>query len=624
MPLRLSFSRFPQIHCAFWSKGSISRYIDLETDMAKIHNKTRKKTQPSIDESALTVGDVIRRLLPYGTETEPVPRRSPWQQCPQWPADVFAAAAGVVHASSCYAEPGIALSRNDAERVQKRARAQAHMEAGRRWAEQMIVPDLAQQHWATLYKAFDRPIDDSTRAAENWKRAALALVAISDEACSGAGFFPIGDDGVANYVWYELMARGSRKPVLALPHSIALLVPNEIACVLPKSLTPNVGCTLRSLTHHVAFLPGKGVVKPEWLVNPGDEVSRRIEQAKKRPSRERLSERVFNILLMPFPYVIHATDFNVTRPAGDHGDGYFTLAQNWLMNGRRRVSANEMADFIGALIENAEMDAGPVHAVILPEGVFNQTIARPVAQRLARRFRHLELFVTGQVIGRPPKQRNVAAQYRLLDGEIISVTEQSKHHRWRLEESQIRQYQLGGIIDPNFIWWEHIDVHNRSIGFSINRHGAIVAALVCEDLARNDPVLPTVAAVGPALVIALLLDGPQLTNRWPGRYATVLAEDPGSSVLTLTSLGMIERSAMPGGEVKPVVGLWKDSYGSAKELVLPRGSHGLVLSLNCCSRHQVTLDHRHKEVAVQYRLGAVRAVRAENPPRWLERKGSSA
>jgi hypothetical protein len=49
-------------------------------------------------------------------------------------------------------------------------------------------------------------------------------------------------------------------------------------------------------------------------------------------------------------------------------------------------------------------------------------------------------------------------------------------------------------------------------------------------------------AIGPNLVIALLMDGPQLENRWPARYATVLAEDPGSAVLTVTSLGMVRRS----------------------------------------------------------------------------------
>ena len=151
--------------------------------------KNRRKTRSSEDESALTVGDVVRRLLPYGTQIGS--KRLPWRSCPEWPPDTFTAAVGVVHASSCYAEPGIALSRDDAEREQKRSRAAAHIKAGKSWADRMIVPALAQQHWATLYNAFDAPIDDSTRAAEAWKRAALALVAITDEACNGAGYFPV-------------------------------------------------------------------------------------------------------------------------------------------------------------------------------------------------------------------------------------------------------------------------------------------------------------------------------------------------------------------------------------------------------------------------------------------------
>jgi len=36
-----------------------------------------------------------------------------------------------------------------------------------------------------------------------------------------------------------------------------------------------------------------------------------------------------------------------------------------------------------------------------------------------------------------------------------------------------------------------------------------MCALVCEDLARPDPVANIVRAVGPNLVIALLMDGPQ-------------------------------------------------------------------------------------------------------------------
>ena len=62
------------------------------------------------------------------------------------------------------------------------------------------------------------------------------------------------------------------------------------------------------------------------------------------------------------------------------------------------------------------------------------------------------------------------------------------------------------------------------------RETATLSVLICEDLARYDPVLTVMNAIGPNLVIALLMDGPQLERRWCGRYATALADDPGSSV----------------------------------------------------------------------------------------------
>jgi len=120
------------------------------------------------------------------------------------------------------------------------------------------------------------------------------------------------------------------------------------------------------------------------------------------------------------------------------------------------------------------------------------------------------------------------------------------------------------------------------------------------------------------------MDGPQLPNRWPGRYATVLAEDPGSAVLTLTNLGMIERSALPNVPNRAVVGLWKDRHGDPKELILPANHHGLVLSLNCSEKRQVTLDHRRApNPTIEYRLGAMRPVALKNPPRWLDRRAGN-
>ena len=86
----------------------------------------------------------------------------------------------------------------------------------------------------------------------------------------------------------------------------------------------------------------------------------------------------------------------------------------------------------------------------------------------------------------------------------------------------------------------------RSIQFLELGGGITIVAVVCEDLARLDAVADLLRTVGPTLVLTVLLDGPQLASRWTARYASVLADDPGSAVLTLTSFGMVERSR-PGG-----------------------------------------------------------------------------
>lgn len=86
-------------------------------------------------------------------------------------------------------------------------------------------------------------------------------------------------------------------------------------------------------------------------------------------------------------------------------------------------------------------------------------------------------------------------------------------------------------------------------------------------MARQDPAADLIRAVGPNLLIALLMDGPQLKDRWAARYASVLAEDPGSSVLTLTRLGMARRSRpflrTTGRRAEPsqVIALWRDAGG---------------------------------------------------------------
>ena len=118
---------------------------------------------------------------------------------------------------------------------------------------------------------------------------------------------------------------------------------------------------------------------------------------------------------------------------------------------------------------------------------------------------------------------------------------QAKHHRWYVDRPQIVSHQLAGALSSSRGVWENIDLPGRLLHF-VTLNPITWSVLICEDLARQEPAADLIRAVGPNLLIALLMDGPQMSSRWPARYAAVLAEDPGTSVLTLTSLGMAERS----------------------------------------------------------------------------------
>jgi hypothetical protein len=132
-----------------------------------------------------------------------------------------------------------------------------------------------------------------------------------------------------------------------------------------------------------------------------------------------------------------------------------------------------------------------------------------------------------------------------------------------------------------------------------------------------DPVQTVIRSVGPNLVIALLMDGPQMTKRWPARYATVLAEDPGSAVLTLTSLGMIKRSYIPGDPEARQIALWKEAGGTTRELSLPCNAQALLVKLVSSWEENFTSDGRSDRVgSLHLSLSDVRVIAQPLPPIW--------
>ncbi len=555
---------------------------------------------------SLRVGDVIRGMLPNGSDQA---QKSPtWTQAPIWTPDLFAIAATLIEKSSCYAEPGIAFSKDAKQRAAKQRRALRAQRIGGEWANKFGVPARVQALWRKLLSAEHDLVCCGTGGGRSWKLAAMELLAIADEACAGMGYQPSRSDGLANFLWQQLIAQYSgRQSPLQLPNSLTHLVPADVACVMPKAMTADVGCTLRSLSHNLALLPGIGCVQTEWSVDSA------------RESSGGRTEDPFNVLLVPFPYVVRASDFAVSRPATAKFDGYFFLKQNWLWHGGKKVRPAAFAQFLIELIREAEKECGAVHALVFPEASLDQNTAIGIGKLLAKKAPRLELMICGTLGSDGNGTRNEAALLRFDEGQIADTYVQSKHHRWKLDGPQIKRYQLGDKLDPEFKWWEDIAVDDRKIRFGVNRHEAVIATLVCEDLARHDPVLGVLTAVGPSLVVALLMDGPQFEARWSGRYATALADDPGCSVLTITSVGMIDRFN-PTGPGQRVIGLWKDRTGQAVQLVLPPANHGVILSLKAATCEQTTMDHRSDGGSVvEYRLGLARAVAVKKIPQWLDR-----
>jgi hypothetical protein len=205
-----------------------------------------------------------------------------------------------------------------------------------------------------------------------------------------------------------------------------------------------------------------------------------------------------------------------------------------------------------------------------------------------------------------------AATPRYSTGQEWFHVRQNKHHRWSLDRDQIYQYHLGGSLHPHIRWWEAMEVPHSSVQFVELGDGLTLVFLVCEDLTRINNVAEIVRSVGPTMVLTPLLDGPQLSSRWAARYASVIADDPGSAVMTLTAYGMAQRSRPHGRPSSPVIGLSKDPVRGLREVALEPGAQGVLLTL-CGDRiTRRSADGRHPvENVTEYFTVNVFQVRAD-------------
>jgi predicted amidohydrolase len=242
----------------------------------------------------------------------------------------------------------------------------------------------------------------------------------------------------------------------------------------------------------------------------------------------------------------------------------------------------------------AKDQVGRIDGVVLPELALTNSTHRQVKNAVLDNGSFLISGVGSPSIGKKVGTNCVALDIPIVGLDFQTNIRQSKHHRWKLTKSQIVQYGLSTHLNPAASWWEHISIAERRLVFVAMRPWLALSVLVCEDLARPDPAGDIVRAVGPNLVVSILADGPQLTDRWSARYATVLADDPGCSVLCLTSAGMAELSKpRPGGMSRShVVALWKDAERGLIEIELPTGADAIVLNISVDYKEEWSIDGR--------------------------------
>ncbi len=568
----------------------------------------------SPESNALTIDEYLTYLAPEVWNDN-------WETLPAWPGDVFAIVASLLHRSGAYSGIGTEFWKDDGEDWETEARTiaaawrqQLSGQLSGRFEEVEEVPAKLQEWWSVLCESFDEGISD-IRKNSDLCEAIVQLCAVCDEVFEGVGVVPFSQltdparvtsrknevmfwqaclDLLEGEDMQSIDANGTSDPDDGIqdrierdrPASLCRFISPSRARVMPKAQTPKLGLSIRSLTHYISLCPPT-LLRASWVWHA--------------TTRPRIDDHYCNLLLFPWP-------FEVTPRQFSSADGECARHPNtgWFKYEPNDCSAWELAQKVEAYIDKAENEVGRVHVLVLPETALTDEQHEKIRSVAIERKIILVAGVAHRdVHSEQSRTHNCAAvtfpTYLETDEAAFQSSRymQDKHHRWKLDHDQIVRYSLSAVLDSQKEWWENIPLPERSLNVFPIRDWLCTCPLICEDLARLDPAGQFVRAMSPDLVIALLFDGPQLATRWPAHYAGVLAEDPGSSVLTLTSLGMARLSRPVNHDPNrstDVIGLWRDPMNGSVEIRLPTGRNAAVLTIQRKEISTATADGRTKNV----------------------------
>jgi hypothetical protein len=520
--------------------------------------------------------------------------------CPFWPPDVFAVCGAILQSSGGY----IHVFERDADDDREYAAAAS---VGRTWRARIdkletvspktlvrTTPREVRESWRKICAArrFEMvDLRDDPESTRTLVRELTRLVIVADSACSGIGV-------VVGSKKRRFLAVADKLLTENTQNTYTWDISDRTVSVLAKQHTPQRGATFRSLTHSLSLYWGNDI-EGRWI-GPLEVI------------KGRLDAKSTSLLLLPWPTQIDTKDFVLApsrkRSSGHPDNRYFSYEPAG--NG-----ATDFGDRLRRALEQSRQHARSIEAVVFPELALSWDQFK-TAEEICADFQ--VILVCGIRIPASGGRRGVNMCGMQPAGVLTDVKKlkpqerldflastrllQAKHHRWCLDKNQIVQYELAGQIpvdqSPRGLAWENIAIFDRTMHFMSLSRWMTWCVLVCEDLARQDPVAELVRSVGPNLLITLLMDGPQHRGRWSSRYASVLAEDPGTSVLTLTSLGMAERcrpilqSTGKRADKSQAIALWRDVETGEHEIVLDHGDNACVLHLSCATRSEISADGR--------------------------------
>ena len=505
-----------------------------------------------------------------------------------WPPDVFAVTSVILQRTGCYRA---VITDSTVTRTETHIYQQAKNWI--KWIAECLTNDAVEENkdvkhvldlrlqlltlseGVTFEELRAYPDEDSDEAASpvrNFVKKLIELHALADEACDGFGILlgPYAETGIAHALANLLLVAGG---------SLASL-PKRYGVVLPKFRTAADGLTIRSFSRHITHHISE--VEIFWRTIPWMSIG----------------DNKLNVLVAPYPCEeISDTWFNQIDEKF-HVSRYFHYGP---ANQEDEDVENRKADkYLNQLIriikKQDESDAS-VDVVVLPE--LSLTVWRyNFFLRLLEdaKLKQMPIVVGGVRAKSKDRELNLVIVSSYMADYWYQVR-QRKHHRWKLNRSQLKQYELADKFAGDRDWIEHIATGQRRLTVLAPSRKLALCTLICEDLARLEPVSEIIRGIGPNLLVALLLDGPQLNKRWPARYASVFADDPGTAVLSVTAMGMARRSHELNSPNKApdeehIVALWKDQKFGSKELSLHKNRNAVLLTLESESTQDFTADGR--------------------------------